>query len=658
MATHAIMMAVMLAGAAPAAAQQAAQQAGSTVQQDFEAATALHDKGDFAAALARWQALEARTTKNPRSRALVQVRKGQTLLALDRKDEAVAAARLGLAGLPASDASLRGDRFTAFVTLGRVAEGSLDYASAAEAYGSAEQLTDVPIEQLIALRGLIQATTFIDPARADGALTRAEALVASNKADEAVRAMVKRLRGQLLLNQNAFEASRAASGEAVKLLGGLTTRTQIDDVPVRSNYAIAALLAGKKEDARRYMAMTGAGRLSKGSFDPGPQMKVPECGGEAGLKPGDVAVVEFSIDDDGVVRTSAPVYAAGGGGVALEFARAARGWSWTPEQVTRMPVFFRNRVRVELRCSTAFERPSVGTYLDGELGNWLADKKVAMPPMASGSDAAVLPQLRAHLVAVEAAQGREALALVPILHQLIHNAVVGREETNALARRELAIAVAHGAPPAARLAIDIMIWPTALAEGWKQDSQVRVLTAGLASAPYAQDPSARSALRLMIADAGRQNEQRARQLLTAVGADTALPANHPLRVGALVRLASLEQDAGNAPAAAAAFAQSGLSARQCALVDSAPRFLGVNAGANQFPMEAAQWGFEGFTTAQFDVSADGKVINQRVVVAYPPFVFSDAGMGVVKTARYEKSYRPDGGLGCGGNVQRVKFSMP
>jgi hypothetical protein len=647
----------MLAAIASMASAATAQQA-TSVQQDFEAATALHDRSDFAGALARWQALEARTAKNPRSRALVEVRKGQTLLALDRKDEAVASTRLGLAGLPVGDASLKGDRFAAFATLGRVAEAALDYASAAEAYGKAEQTAQIPGEHMMALRGLIQANTFIDPAAAAQAMARVEGLLAGNTSDAEVRAAFKRLNGQLLLNQGAFEASRKASGEAVRLLGGLTERTRIDDVPVRSNYAIAALLAGKKDDARHYMAMTGAGRLSKGSFDPGPQMKVPECGGEAGLKPADLAVVEFTIDDDGVVRTSAPVYAEGGGGVALEFARATRGWSWTPEQVKQMPPFFRNRVRVELRCSTAFERPSVGTYLDGELGNWLTDKKVAMPPMLSGSDAGVLPQLRAQLAAAEATQGKDALALVPMLHQLTHNAVVGREETNALARRELGIAVANGAPPPARLAIEAMVWQSALAEGWKPDSYVRAVTPALSAVPYAGDAVARSALRLMIADAGRKNEARTRQLLTEIGSDAALPANHPLRVGALIRLASLEKDAGNAPAAAAAFTASGLSARQCALVDSAPRFLGASAGESAFPLEAQQWGFEGFTTMQFDVSVDGRVVNQRAVIAYPPFVFTEAGTGIVKTARYEKSYRPDGGLGCGGNTQRVKFNIP
>jgi outer membrane biosynthesis protein TonB len=70
------------------------------------------------------------------------------------------------------------------------------------------------------------------------------------------------------------------------------------------------------------------------------------------------------------------------------------------------------------------------------------------------------------------------------------------------------------------------------------------------------------------------------------------------------------------------------------------------------------WGFEGWTQMQYDVSADGHVLNQRAVVSYPPFVFDKASGNVVKGARYEKTFRPDGGLGCGGQTSRVIFRLP
>ena len=631
-----------------------AQQTATSVQQDFEAATALQDKGDDAGALAAWEKIAVRVNKNRRSSAIVSIRKSAALLALDRKDEAVAAARSGLAGLPATDPTLREDRFNAYTVLGGVAESALDYASAAEAYGQADQIAESQLEKLRAERGLIQAATFTDPSRAKETLARANLNINSGKVDKTVQAVFKRLNGQLLLNEGAFAASRKETGQAVTLLGGLTSSTNLDDVAVRSNYAIAALLEGNKDAARQYMAMTGAGRLSKGKFDPGSQMDVPECGGEAGLRPEGVAVIEFSIDDDGVVRRSAPIYAAGGGHVALEFARIARNWSWSPEQATQMPIFFRNGVRVELRCSTSFERPSIGTFLNSELGAWLAAKKVALPPLLTDGDAINAPKLRAQLVAAEAASGKDALTLVPILHQLVSNATVGRDESNALARQELAIVIANGIPPAARLAVELPIWKSDLAESWKHSAYLRILTAALEAPPYAGDPVARSALRLMIVDAVRDKKVRARELLATVEGESALPANDPLRVGALVRLASLEQADGNPQAAQAAFEKSGLSAQQCALVDSAPRMLG---SSGEFPAEAMLWGFEGWTALQYDISAEGKVVNSRVVAAYPPFVFSEAGNGFAKSARYAKTYRPDGGLGCGGKSQRVIFKL-
>ena len=52
------------------------------------------------------------------------------------------------------------------------------------------------------------------------------------------------------------------------------------------------------------------------------------------------------------------------------------------------------------------------------------------------------------------------------------------------------------------------------------------------------------------------------------------------------------------------------------------------------------------------------MINERAVVAYPPFVFSKAGTATFAAARYAKSFRPGGELGCGGETGKVRFVMP
>ncbi|MEO9130893.1 MAG: tetratricopeptide repeat protein [Sphingomonas sp.] len=628
-----------------------------TIQQSFEAATAMAAKNDYPGALAAWQALEKRLTK-PRSLAIVRVNLGTALYNLRRFDEAVAAVRAGLVDLPVSDATLNDSLFNAWLQLGQIAESQLDYASATQAYRTAEPLAPDDTARLSTLRGLIATETFIDPDSATADLVRADALIASVKSDNKLKAIFATQRSVLLLNQGKFAEARLAAGAAVKLLGGLTELTDLYDVAARSDYAIAALLSGKPDDARHYMSATGAGRLPTGLFDPGVQMKSPECGGEAGLRPQDAAVVEFSIGDDGSVISSVPIYAEGGGAAALAFARTARQWSWSPDQVQHLPPFFQYRARVEMRCSTEFERPSVNDYLSAKFGVWLNAKGVAQLPAVTVSDAAALPGQRAQLAAAEATQGKDSIALLPLLYAMIQNPVVGREEVNAMARRALVIADSHSVTPIARVALTRPIWDSNHADFWKHDAYLTAARPALADPVFAVDPEARAAIRLILADELRVGDSSyARRLLKEVADDKGLAQNDPLKVGALIRIASLEAADGKFDAARSAFESSGLSARQCSIVDAPPQLVKTNATSNDFPTEARVWGFEGWTQIQFDISADGKVINPRAIMSYPPFVFTKAGDKVVGMAQFEKTYRPDGGLGCGGSKSRVRFTL-
>jgi outer membrane biosynthesis protein TonB len=84
----------------------------------------------------------------------------------------------------------------------------------------------------------------------------------------------------------------------------------------------------------------------------------------------------------------------------------------------------------------------------------------------------------------------------------------------------------------------------------------------------------------------------------------------------------------------------------------------TGAGAGDFPMEAMRWGFEGWVRVEYDIQPDGKTANQRAVIAYPPLVFRDAAVGILKDARFAQSYRPEGGPGCGGAQQNINFRIP
>lgn len=644
-----MMIALALGGASACGGAYAQQAAKPTVQQAFEAAEKLSAGPDKAGALAAWQALEPRVAAKPRSHGIVLVRKSAALIALDRRDEAAAAAREGLALLPAADPTLREDRFTAYLNLAGVAHGSTDYASAADAYRRAEQEADGPAEKLGALRGLIQTATFTDPAAATAASARADAVIAANRVDNALLADFASARAILALNTGDLPRATTEAKAAVKLLGGLTNKTDLHDVAARSNVALALLLAGRKDDAREYMAMTGAGRVPSGNFDIGAAMTPPDCGGEAGLKPDDMAVVQFSVADDGSVLIAEPIYAAGGSAVALAFARAVRQWSWSREQVAAMPKFLRYNTRVELRCNTAFARPSISDGLMDRLTAWSADRGMPVPD-APENPAQALAGQRAALAA--AGSGPAAL---PALVALIRSPVVPREEKAAFAATALQLAQAGKAPAAAQLALDLEARTNAAADIWRPAVFRRTVAPLLDQAPYAADPQSRAAVRLLLADQERSGSDRRAALLDQVVADTALPANDPLRTGALIRLASLAQQRGDEAAAQAAFAKSGLTASQCALVGDAPKMVRVG---GTFPQEAMSWGFEGWTRVQFDIAANGKVLQPRAIVSYPPFIFTKAGAETFATATFAKTYRPDGALGCGAEVRNVRFMLP
>lgn len=649
----------MIAAAILAGTSVMAQRPATTVQQDFERATQLSNGQDKPSALAAWQALEKRVAGNKRNLGIVLVRKSDILFQLGDKDQAIAAARAGLAELPAGDRTLDDDRFQAYQNLGQFAEATLDYAGAADYYRLALALAFDPVGKLAALRGLIQTEIFTDLDKAGLDLDAADRILASVKVDKSVIAIFERLHGKYLLARGRFAEAQQADRRAVEDLGGLTGLTHLDDVSARSDYAIAALLAGHPDDAREYMALTGAGRLPQGEFDPGVQIKVPECGGDANLKPDDAAVIEFSIGDNGNVISSEPVYAAGGGEAALAFARAAQDWSWTPEQIKKLAPFFRYNARVELRCSTAFERPSLATYLNQELGNWLDDKRLPSTSPILGSDAAALPKLRTRLAAQQAVAGPDALELVPTMVAIAENSVAGREESNRMATRALAIVEANGASPIAQLAVERLVWTTSQAETWRSGVFNHIVAPHLDDAVYTNAPTARAALRILLADEGLGHDSAlARPLLQQVADDPALDDHNPLKIGALIRLASLDVNDGKPDLARATFARTGLSGDQCALLDAPPKFVSSRYGSEDFPREALRWGFEGWTKVQFDIDADGRVRNTRAIASYPPFVFTKAGTGVIGEGRYQKSFRPAGGLGCSGQAQQVKFVLP
>ncbi|MBN8848982.1 MULTISPECIES: hypothetical protein [unclassified Sphingomonas] len=635
------------------AAPPSASQPTLTVQQAFDQASALDETGTPAARLAAWESLEPRMRGNKRNLAVVRLRKARALAALGRRDEAVELLGESLANLPAGDPSLLTDRVLGLLMLGKIAEAALDYPAAIEHYRAAGAIAATPSEKLTALLGLIKTETFVDPAAAARSVADTERLVASISIAPDALAELRRLDAERLLNAGDSKTAQAKASEAVKLLGGLTMKTGLDDVRARSDVAIAALLNDQVNVARQYLAMTGAGRLPKGPFAV-EEITIPDCGGEAELKPADMAVIEFSIADDGRVLESEPVYSAGGGRVALEFARMARTWFWDPNKIKEMPVFYRYRMRVEMRCSTGFERPSIFTYLNASLASWLSGKGIEPPAFATGVDAAVLDKLREQLRKMEPQGAATPLPLVPVLLQIASSPVAPRDERFATATRADDILARAGAPASARLAATLQAARNRGAEMDRRKTIARV-DALLADPAFASDPEAKVALQLFAASVINDKGGTARARLQAAVNETGLAADNPLRAAAWAQFASLEQASGNTAAAREAFVKSGLDATQCALVDQTPRLLTYSTA---FPQEALMWGFEGINIVQGDIDAEGKFHNDRIVFAYPAFVFDQSSRQTFAKARFAKSYRPDGGLGCGGSTQRIRYMIP
>jgi len=157
-----------------------------------------------------------------------------------------------------------------------------------------------------------------------------------------------------------------------------------------------------------------------------------------------------------------------------------------------------------------------------------------------------------------------------------------------------------------------------------------------------------------------QSRRRRRDpaILDGIIADSRLAQDDPLRVAALMRRASVRAAAKDFAGARADYQATGLTEQQCSIVDAQSMLRGVNVSSNDYPTDMVRLGIEGWTRVQHDVSADGKVLNARVIAAYPPIVFSPNGVALMSRAKYEQTYRPDGALGCGGSVGTIHFVNP
>lgn len=625
-----------------------------SVQQLFEQADAASLKAETRAeALAIYEQLDKRLSgKRTASLGLVRVRKGDVLIALNRPVEARDALLAGLRDI-GTNPTTRSFRLLAMSQLAQLEEADLDFPAARESYRRLlAESTEADVASMSSARiGLARTLMFTDPAEA---LVHADAGLAASikRGDKPVDvAQYHTLRGRVLLNAGRYAEATAALRESIKGNGGLSLLVSLPDVIARSDLATALLLDGKKDEARKILALTGAGRFKKGDLPIWDMGDLPACGKT--VSPDDVTIVEFSIRDDGSVGYAIPIYASRGNDLGATFASAVKGLSWTPQSLVGFDPFFRMMVRMEMRCTTDIERPDAGDMIDGPAFDWM---------IANGAtDYREIRVIGDRLIRarseIAAAGDRNEPKLAAALLAVTRSSAADIAERKAAAARLLTLAQMNRAPPA-MIALAYLSEPQEGRSYYKpSQGLIATMDRALADPAIIADAPTLSALRLMYADRlflWRRPAQ-ARQMIGQLIADRRVGERDPLRVGALIRLASIEQNEGQLDAARTAFAASGLDAQQCALVDAKPALRQTGAGPDAYPTEALQWNFSGWAHMEFDIGADGRTLNQRIIAAYPPFVFGKAATDIVRDARYTQSYRPGGALGCGSNRQRIRF---
>ncbi len=591
-------------------------------QQLFNAATQAVSEYRCRDALPLMDALLTRPaiTGNARVLATVKLRRSQCLVSAGRFDEARADIDSALKVVPPNDSVLAVDIAQAHMSLGKMYFLGFDLESATLEFERANALLR-PEERLETLKWLAMSTMFEPGDRSLGyaaqMLALTDQLPKELRKDASANARTLHARALMIHGQNA-----AAYTELKKALddqGGLTERVGLADVITRSDLAMAALLNNDQSNARRYMAYTGAGRFEKASLHFAQQMSPPMCGGAADLKLDDMAIIQFSIDDAGHVANVMPVYASRTGSMATEFARAVAGWSWNADDTKKIPAFFRNAMRVEIRCTNASWHPDVTDILEREYRQFLAEKHVDLPSANNQTQ-------------------DEHLAWYDRAREVLEKA---------------------GAPLAALTYLDVQRsrWESGFKLDYKkQRAYLRTL---LEHPEVAADHSVADTLKLLIAEPhyGLPSPPDAESLLTSVAEDAALSDHDALRTGAWLRLATLQSGNGNLTAARSSYTQSGMTAQECAMVDATPVLRRRIDSTLDFPDEALRWGFDGLVIAEFDIKPDGTTASQRAVVAYPPLIFGDPTVAGLKRVHYTQTYRPEGGLGCGGKQFRINYDI-
>ena len=608
---NALVCASALAIAGAAHADQAP--ASQSLQEQFDAASAAseaHRCADAEAIFARLAA-DPRVKSGSLSAATIALRRGLCELETGDRQQGEAWVRQGLPIVEAAGPAMVIDAADGWLALARLAMHDYDHDSAVAGFRHVLALPGQG-DRSDALIGLAMITTFDGDGTAlplTDQVLKTIGTAPQGRDQQRNEARVRTIRARILMAQGRnAEASKEAE-KALALSGGLTTKVSLDDVSLRADAAEAALLNSHPERARELLAYTGAGRIQQSPFASASIMTVPDCDDAAGLRPDDVAVVEFSIRSDGRVESAQTTYTRGTYQVARLFAQSVRGWAWQPEAVAKLPPFYRALVRVELRCSkSAGGLPSVMSLFNRRLTEW-AQPVLAKSPLVLAGDTSPLA-LRRKAARLEADGDRRSAGLLLMLGLSIDPIARATDPADS-DHVETLLSDADPAQRASAAAVAALarmrtIGLNALVSGKSIENRHALLLKAAVRPVVANDALAQDSLRLQALTAhslGKFDEHEV-AVLTAVADDARLEPASPLRQVALLRLASVAAHDGRRAEAEALFARTGLNEEQCSLIGDIPRLKSANFD-NEYPLDAMRMGFEGWVREEFDISADG-----------------------------------------------------
>jgi len=632
-----------------------------SAQQIYNVAQDAYDKGDWAEAIKGFERVVKPDDGGPigHSQAIIRARLAQAYAALGDADPALVSANIALRGLGPDEVIERSNMWMAVAQASRF---QLDIVTAVIYYNKViaeAEKAKMDDAKVAAEIGEALALMTVDPKQSAALMSRQinDPANTSTKS-KFYLAQLNDFLGRATLNMGDPRGALHYFEIAGKQSGGLET-TKINHVQqaIRGDAAIAAQLKNDSDLVREYLTFTGAGHLPSEGWANGIGDS-PVCGGEAELDPKDVAVVEFSIANDGHVLGAVPIYASRPGTMGLAFAKAVREWHWNPALLAGMNAFWRDSIRLEMRCTTRPKPQKLSDLFIRDTVNWLTSKGVP------ASD--ILAPEKTKIDDTDPRLSETNLSSIwPLYLSLVKSVWGGNGERIGRAAQRLDAALTKNEAPdfVRALVINLEGNVSGGSPGGYSSRRAEWLAESLA--PFeARYPQSRSAawlnLEYAIALETSGRLEKAKPILEHVLSfpSDRVEAHDPIRVVATLHLAAQQKRSGDEAGATALVAAAGISRAQCSVVDVRPVPRNNDIASSEFPSEALRWGFEGYVRESFDINADGGVDHVRTIISYPPFVFGPATEKSVAKFRYIAPFIDGTAAGCDGQINSVRYVIP